>query len=159
MICPGAWLSYQYCAGLDPGRVAATLTYSRVFLKFHRGNQTVPHILIVGVGSIGQRHVENFLKVDGVRCSIAEMDETMRQRAIDQFPIEQAYDDFHDADLTTFDGVVICTPTNTHVRLATEVVSPLRGCSRGMCEGSDTLKSFALIANKRYPLAICFAGM
>ena len=123
MILPGAWARYQYVTGLDSGRVVATLTYSRFFLKFHRGNQTVPHILIVGVGSIGQRHVENFLKVDGVRCSIAEMDETMRQRATDQFPIEQVYDDFRDADLPAFDGVVICTPTNTHVRLATEVVS------------------------------------
>ncbi|MDP6449782.1 MAG: Gfo/Idh/MocA family oxidoreductase, partial [Lentisphaeria bacterium] len=81
------------------------------------------HILIVGVGSIGQRHVENFLTVDDVRCSIAETDETIRQRVADQFPIEQAYADFHEADLPAFDGVVICTPTNTHIRFATEIVS------------------------------------
>lgn len=83
----------------------------------------MPHILIIGVGSIGQRHVESFLKVDDVRCSIAEIDEAMRQRVADQFPIEQAYGDFREADLPAFDGVVICTPTNTHVRFATEVVS------------------------------------
>jgi len=83
----------------------------------------MPHILIVGVGSIGQRHVENFLKVDDVRCSIAEMDETIRQRVADQFPIEQTYGDFREADLPAFDGVAICTPTNTHIRFATEVAS------------------------------------
>ena len=79
------------------------------------------HFLIIGVGSIGERHLKNFLRVDAVRCSIAEPHER-RQRVADENKVEKAYADYRDADLSGFDGVVICAPAHLHVRMALDIV-------------------------------------
>ena len=81
------------------------------------------HFLIVGVGSIGERHLRNFLRIDGVRCSIAEINPSTRAKMAAEYKVEAVYSDYRDADLASFDGVVICVPANLHVRIATEVVA------------------------------------
>ena len=37
------------------------------------------HILIIGTGSIGQRHLRNALRIEEVRCSVAEMNALLRE--------------------------------------------------------------------------------
>lgn len=81
------------------------------------------HFLIIGVGSIGERHLRNFLRIDGVRCSIAEINADLRDKIAGEYEVEKSYPDYHDADLSRFDGVVICVPANLHVPMATEVVA------------------------------------
>lgn len=81
------------------------------------------HFLIVGVGSIGERHLRNFLRIDGVRCSIAEVNDATREKMAEQYKVEASYGDYRDADLAAFDAVVICTPANLHVPIASEVVA------------------------------------
>ena len=79
------------------------------------------HFLIIGVGSIGERHLRNFLRIAGVRCSFAEVNPTTRDKMAATYKVEQVYADFREADLTGFDGVVICVPANLHVPIASEV--------------------------------------
>ena len=81
------------------------------------------HFLIVGIGSIGERHLRSFQKIEGVRCSIAEVNPTAREKMAAQYHVEAAYADYREADLKSFDGVVICTPTNLHIPIAADVVS------------------------------------
>ena len=81
------------------------------------------HFLIIGVGSIGERHLRNFLRIDGVKCSIAEPNAGMREKAVAQYKVEQAYADYRKADLRSFDGAVICVPANWHIPIATDVVT------------------------------------
>jgi predicted dehydrogenase len=73
------------------------------------------HILIIGVGSIGERHLRNFLRLEDITCSIAEPSERLRQRLCADHEVADAYTDWREADCTAFDGVVICTPTDLHV--------------------------------------------
>jgi predicted dehydrogenase len=80
------------------------------------------HFLIIGVGSVGERHLRNALRLDDVRCSIAEVNPSTRQKIASAYRVEAAYGDYHDADLASFDGVVICVPADLHVPIATEVV-------------------------------------
>ena len=80
------------------------------------------HFLIIGVGSIGERHLRNSLRLNDVRCSIAEINPSARQKIASAYRVEAAYADYHDADLASFDGVVICVPADLHVPIATEVV-------------------------------------
>ena len=80
------------------------------------------HFLIIGVGSIGERHLRNFLRIDGVRCSIAEISDHTREKIAGEYKVEASYSDYREADLASFDGVVICVPANLHVAIATEVV-------------------------------------
>jgi len=80
------------------------------------------HILIIGVGSIGERHLRNFLRIDGVRCSFAEPQQERREKVAGEYPVERTFGSWEEADLSEFDGVVICTPTNLHVPIMAELV-------------------------------------
>lgn len=80
------------------------------------------HILILGVGSIGERHLRNFLRLDGVRCSCAEPNDAQRARIAAEYEAERAFASWEEADLSDYDGVVLCTPTNLHVPLLTQLV-------------------------------------
>ena len=81
------------------------------------------HFLIIGVGSIGERHLRNFLRIEGVRCSIAEINAELRKKIASEYEVQASYADYLDADLSSFDGVVICTPANTHIPMATDIVA------------------------------------
>ena len=80
------------------------------------------HFLIIGAGSIGKRHVHNFLRIDGVRCSIADPSADIRAAVQAEYPIEAAYADYRDADLSSFDGAVVCVPSNLHVQMTMEII-------------------------------------
>ncbi len=80
------------------------------------------HFLIIGVGSIGERHLRSFLGVPGARCSFAEVTDSTRQKVADAYAAEAVYADYREADLSTFDGVVICVPANLHVPIACDVI-------------------------------------
>lgn len=80
------------------------------------------HFLIIGAGSIGERHLRNFLRVGGVRCSIAEVNDNTRARIQHDYKVEAVYSDYRDADLKSFDGVVVCVPTNLHIPIASELI-------------------------------------
>lgn len=73
------------------------------------------HLLIIGVGSIGERHLRSFLRIEGVRCSIAEPDDGQRQRIATSYTVTRTFPRWEDAPLSEFDGVVICAPTHLHV--------------------------------------------
>lgn len=81
------------------------------------------HLLIIGVGSIGERHLRNFLRLEGVRCSIAEINAALRDKIAAEYTVETGYADYRDADLAAFDGVVICVPVNLHIPIATDAVA------------------------------------
>ena len=80
------------------------------------------HILIIGAGSIGERHLRNFLRIDGVRCSFAEPDAARRAKISDLYEVQTTLGNWEEADLADFDGAVICTPTDTHVPLVSQLI-------------------------------------
>lgn len=80
------------------------------------------HILIIGVGSIGERHLRNFLRLDGVRCSIAEPNAALRGKMEENYRLESACANWEETNLSDFDGAVICAPTNLHVPIMTRLV-------------------------------------
>lgn len=80
------------------------------------------HLLVIGTGSIGERHLRNALRLQGVACSIAEMNPRTRDRVAGEYPVAASYADYREADLASFDGVVICVPADLHVPIASEVV-------------------------------------
>lgn len=82
----------------------------------------LPRILIVGVGSIGERHVRCFQQTAQCRIAICETSETLRTDVAVRYGYE-AFDGLEAALASqSFDAAVICTPAPFHVPLARRCV-------------------------------------
>jgi len=80
-------------------------------------------ILIIGAGSIGERHTRTFQQTGRAELSICENNETLRKAVAERYGIARAYGDLdqalHDG---RFDIGLICTPSHLHIPMATQLV-------------------------------------
>lgn len=74
---------------------------------------TSKHVLIIGAGGIGQRHIRGFLKTGRARVSIVEPVAERRAAVLRDHPHVQA-----EPDLVAADLAVICTPAHLHIPIA-----------------------------------------
>ncbi|MCC6683277.1 MAG: Gfo/Idh/MocA family oxidoreductase [Phycisphaeraceae bacterium] len=86
----------------------------------NQGSHVKQHrILVVGTGSIGERHVRCFLQTGRASVGIVEPADKVRQVVADRYPLLGAYADLdqalHDGHWTS---AVICTPAPMHVQQA-----------------------------------------
>ena len=79
------------------------------------------HILVIGGGSIGERHLRNFLRHPGIRCSLAEPDTARRDLLQREYRLHSTHADWETIGLAGIDGVVICTPTDLHVPMLSKL--------------------------------------
>jgi predicted dehydrogenase len=81
-------------------------------------------VLIVGVGSIGERHARCFAQTGRATIGIVEPNATLRSAVAERYGIEQAYGSLTDAlDAVTWSTAVICTPAQTHIALANQCLA------------------------------------
>src|SRR3989338_8483994 len=75
-----------------------------------------PHVLVVGAGSVGKRHLRNFAGL-GCETSVCEPRADPRTDAAEPAPTAHSYAEYEAAlrDARTFSGVVICSPPKFHV--------------------------------------------
>ena len=67
-------------------------------------------ILIVGIGSIGRRHIENFSKYFDL-IDIAEINDERIAQAKENFQINKTFNDYRDAiNNERYDAIAITTP-------------------------------------------------
>lgn len=83
-------------------------------------------VLIVGGGSIGERHLRTFIRTGEVAASICEPREEKLEQLKTTYPVAAGYARFEDAPLDTLDAAVICTPPNMHIPMARAAVEA--GC-------------------------------
>ncbi len=84
------------------------------------------HILIVGGGGIGERHLRVFGRLPGIETSLCEPRSDKSQELQSRYPVKHLFNDFNSLDLSQFDATVICAPTNGHVAMATRAAQ--QGC-------------------------------
>jgi predicted dehydrogenase len=75
-------------------------------------------ILIVGVGSIGERHLRCFQGTGRADVSLCEVNPVLRKTVADRYQVLKAYDDLDRALDSKPDAVVICTPAHLHISMA-----------------------------------------
>ena len=75
-------------------------------------------ILILGVGSIGERHVRCFLQTGRVEVGIVETHADLRHNIAKRYGIKQYYEKLDDALGEKWHSSVIATPAHTHLTLA-----------------------------------------
>jgi predicted dehydrogenase len=75
-------------------------------------------ILIVGCGSIGERHLRCFQRTGRAEVTACDANTTLLQRVAQQYSVA-SFTDFNAAlAARRYDGIVICTPAHTHIGLA-----------------------------------------
>lgn len=75
-------------------------------------------VLIVGVGSIGERHLRCFLQTGRCRVSICELNAGLREQIARRYDIAASYDEPEAAMAEQHDAAVIATPAHRHIALA-----------------------------------------
>jgi len=75
-------------------------------------------ILIVGVGSIGERHLRCFQATGRAEVSLCELNPVLRKTVAEQYRVEKVFDDLTRALDDKPDAVVICTPAHLHIPMA-----------------------------------------
>jgi predicted dehydrogenase len=81
-------------------------------------------VLIVGLGSIGERHLRCFQATGRVAASVCEIDPELRGRIAQQYGVDHAHADLEAAlNGGSFDAAVIATPAHLHVPMATRLAN------------------------------------
>ncbi|MCA9173163.1 MAG: Gfo/Idh/MocA family oxidoreductase [Planctomycetales bacterium] len=80
-------------------------------------------ILVVGGGSIGERHVRCFQRAGEVEPTICDVSPAVRNRIAETYGLRGAFDDYSAALADGPDAVVICTPAHLHVAMARQAVA------------------------------------
>lgn len=81
-------------------------------------------VLIVGVGSIGERHLRTFGATGRADLSICETNESLRQTVGDRYGVAKRYAGVDEAladRSQPLDAAIICAPSQMHIPIATQV--------------------------------------
>jgi len=85
-----------------------------------------PRILVVGVGSIGERHVRCFQATGRAIVEVCEINSTLRMAVTQRYQIERSFDSLDAALQVPPEGVVIATPAQLHITQSQTALT--RGC-------------------------------
>ena len=81
------------------------------------------NVLIVGVGSIGERHTRCFLATRRAGVGIVEPNASLRQTIAERYAIKHAFADIDSAVASgAFNAALVATPANLHIPIATKLV-------------------------------------
>lgn len=75
-------------------------------------------ILIIGVGSIGERHLRCFLQTGRVLPSICEVNPALRSSIERKYGIAQSFDSLEAALEQSYEGAVVAVPAHLHIPIA-----------------------------------------
>lgn len=79
-------------------------------------------VLVVGVGSIGERHLRCFQATGRVDVSICELNDGLREKIADQYGVENQYADLDSALADSHDCAVVATPAHLHIEISKRAV-------------------------------------
>ena len=80
-----------------------------------RADDKLHRLLVVGVGSIGERHVRCFQKSERANDSICELNARLRDEVGGRYEIERVYAEVEAALAEPYDAVVVAVPADVHV--------------------------------------------
>lgn len=92
-------------------------------MKEKQPMHTLPKVLILGTGSIGERHLRCFRSTSRAELSLCEINPDLRTEVANRYAIPHAFGNYDDALAQEPDAVVICTPAQLHIPLAIQAVN------------------------------------
>jgi len=79
-------------------------------------------VLVVGVGSIGERHLRCFQATGRADVSICELNAGLREKIADQYGVANQYADLDSALADSHDCAVVATPAHLHIEISKRAV-------------------------------------
>lgn len=118
-------------------------------------------ILVIGVGSIGERHTRCFQQTGRADVGICEINDELRATIAERYGIARAFASLDEIPLAEFDAAVICTPAQLHIPLAMKLVEaglhlliekPLSTSLKGVVE----LQKLATVKSRQIGIAYVY---
>lgn len=94
------------------------MTHQCFQLKSFVGSQVSKRVLVIGGGSIGERHVRCFQQTRRAVVSLCEINDAVRERVTAEYSLAQSFADFDAAVESKPEVAVVCTPAHLHVPMA-----------------------------------------
>ncbi len=122
-------------------------------------SDTIHRVLVVGVGSIGERHVRCFQKCGAASVSICEVNRSLREEIANRYQIEHHYADVRDALQDEHDAVVVAVPAHLHITISQQaaeaglhllIEKPLSTSLAGVEQLRQTVQEKGLLASVAY---------
>ncbi|MEZ6129263.1 MAG: Gfo/Idh/MocA family oxidoreductase [Planctomycetaceae bacterium] len=79
------------------------------------------NILVIGGGSIGERHVRCFQKSGRATVALCEMRDELRESVTQRYDLPASFATLTDALPHSFDAAVVCTPAHLHIPMALDL--------------------------------------
>ena len=83
----------------------------------------VPRLLIIGLGSIGERHLRCALRLGCPDVLACETQPALRHSVADRYGVRDTYEVLDDAIAAAPTAAIICVPADRHVAMATRLVN------------------------------------
>ncbi len=83
-------------------------------------------VLVIGAGSIGERHIRCFLRTGRAKVSVCEIDRTLLGRMEKEYALSKVFEDLDDSLSSKPNAVVIATPSDRHIPMAIQAAEA--GC-------------------------------
>lgn len=116
-------------------------------------------ILVIGGGSIGERHVRCFQRTGRADVSLCEVNDAVRERVTGSYHLSRSFHSLEEALSEAFDAAVVCTPASLHVPMALQLVrrrigllieKPLSVSLEGVDELLDRVRDSGVPASVAY---------
>jgi len=118
-------------------------------------------ILVIGTGSIGERHARCLLHTGRAQVGICEINTELRARVAERYGIAEAFADLDEALTREWAAAVIATPAHTHIPIALRLAQagihlliekPLSTTTDGVSRLIETVRERELVAVVAYVL-------
>src|SRR4051812_29074457 len=117
-------------------------------------------ILVIGVGSIGERHLRCLKLTNRATVGLVELNETLRSAITKRYEIADSFANLDDALKHNWDAAVVATPATSHISIAQKlsdlglhlfIEKPLSLTTDGIDRLMQTVESRKLVARVAYP--------
>lgn len=115
-------------------------------------------ILIIGVGSIGERHLRCFQATGRAKLSLCEINRELREKVARQYGVKPVYADLQAALADPHDGAVVAVPAHLHVPIAVRLAETgmdllIEKPLSTSLDGIEALKTALVQRNRRAAVA------
>lgn len=80
-------------------------------------------VLVVGCGSIGERHIRNMKNIKNLEIIVCDEREDKLKKMCENYNIQETYSNFRKALEKNIDATLICTPPSSHIQIARVAVA------------------------------------